>query len=89
MAVAAAELAEFAKGFHCAQIICGDFNSHPDSIVYHMLSSGRLDHKMVDAVRNSDSNLVEEVRLSTAYIPVCTHIRLIVVMLGYHFIQII
>lgn len=60
VSVAAAELAEFAKGFHCAQIICGDFNSHPDSIVYHMLSSGRLDLEMVDALRNSDSNLIEE-----------------------------
>lgn len=65
MSVAAAELAEFAKGFHCAQIICGDFNSHPDSIVYHMLSSGRLDLEMVDALRNSDSNLIEEVILSS------------------------
>lgn len=66
VSLAAAELAEFAKGFHCAQVICGDFNTQPDSVVYRLLSHGYLDLKMVEAMKNCGSKPDEEASLIRA-----------------------
>lgn len=60
VALAVNELAEFARSVHhTSQIICGDFNSPPDSVGYSLLSGGQL----VDTPPKSSSNL-DQVHLS-------------------------
>jgi 2',5'-phosphodiesterase len=47
------ELEEFAHGIPCAKIICGDFNSPPDSLPYQLMSRGQLDDVMVTCLKQN------------------------------------